>query len=287
MRKRRSEGWGRGRGVALMAVVSCLMVLAFAGCKEIDGLVELEDMLERNQLKYESAQLSEASLARRMKEIDDAYAEPRTWAKVNLSLETSSLSISPQDGYAALWRGARACAWLARNATTRSDQERYAFLGIAWGREAVKRDSTLAQSYYYLALNEGLLLELRDYKLRKFARDMKGHLLMAEQIDPSVDYCGPRRALGRLVVQTRKHPRFSIGDYAQGLEYLEDARQDCPTFGENYLALAEALIEGGDHERARTLLNQMVDMPGPPDHAADHQHWLARASDLLNDLPGL
>ena len=160
-------------------------------------------------------------------------------------------------------------------------------MGIRWGREAVKRDSTLADSYYYLALNEGRLLELRDYKLRKLAREMKGHLLMAGQIDPSVDFCGPKRALGRLLVQARKHPSFSIGNYAEGLQYLEEARQDCPTFGENYLATAEALIVGGEFERARTLLNQMVDMPGPPDHSADHQHWLTKASDLLNDLPGL
>ncbi len=288
MQKRRSEGCGRGRRVQLVAVLaSWLMVLAFAGCKEVDGLVKLEDMLERNHLKFETAQLSKAGLAKRMKEIDDAYAEPRTWAKVSLSLETSLFSISPEDGYAALWRGARACAWLSLNAATRADEEQYAYLGIAWGREAVKRDSTSALSYYYLALSEGRLLELRDYKLRKFARDMKGHLLMAGNIDPSVDFCGPKRALGRLLVRTRNQPTFSIGNYAEGLAYLEEARQDCPTFGENYLALAEALIYGGELERARTLLNQMVDMPNPPDHSADHQHWLAKASDLLNDLPGL
>ena len=288
MQKRRSEGYGRVRGVQLVAAgVSWLIVLAFAGCKEVDGLVQLEDMLERKHLKYETAQLSKAGLAKRMKEIDDTYAEPRTWAKVELSLETSSLSISPEDGYASLWRGARACAWLSLNAPTRAEEHRFAYLGIAWGREAVKRDSTSAQSYYYLALSEGRLLELRDYKLRKFAQDMKGHLLMAGQIDPRVDFCGPKRALGRLLVLSRKQPNFSIGNFAEGLAYLEEARRDCPTFGENYLALAEAMIDGGELERARTLLNQMVDMPGPPDHSADHQHWLAKASDLLNDLPGL
>lgn len=270
-----------------VAGVSCLVILAFAGCKEVDGLVELEDMLERNKLKYEPAELSGASLEKRMKEIDDAYAEPRTWAKVSLSLETSLLSISPQNGYAALWRGARACAWLSRNAATRSDKEDYSLLGIAWGKEAIKRDSTRPESYYYLGLSEGLLLEEREYKLPKFLRDMKGNLLMADQIDANLDYCGPKRALGRLLVQARKYPLYPIGDYAQGVEYLEAATQDCPTFGENYLALAEALIDGGDYQRARTLLNQMVAMPGPPDHSADHEHWLARASDLLNDLPGL
>ena len=93
--------------------------------------------------------------------------------------------------------------------------------------------------------------------------------------------------LGRLLAQSRRYPLYSIGDSAQGVEYLEAAMENCPTFGENYLALAEALIDSGDYERARTLLNQMVAMPGPPDHSADHEHWLARASDLLNDLPGL
>ena len=78
MRKRRSEGCARGSGARLLIVgVSCLTVLALDGCQQVDGLVELEDVLERNQLKYESAELSEASLKKRMKEIDDAYADPR------------------------------------------------------------------------------------------------------------------------------------------------------------------------------------------------------------------
>lgn len=288
MQKRISDPRRPGLRVRCVAVgVVWLLALSFVGCKQVDGLVKLEDMLERNQLKYEPAQLSTTSLKKRMSEIDEAYAEPRTWAKVSLSLETSLLSISPEDGYAALWRGTRACAWLARNAPTDEEAERYALLGIAWGNEAIKRDSTQAASYYYLALNEGRLLELRDFKLRTYAREMKGHLLMAERLDPSIDYCGPKRALGRLLFQTRGELNFAIGDFGESLQYLEQAREACPSFGENYLVLAEALIEAGQFERARGLLNQMVDLPGPPDHSADHQHWLAEASDLLNNLPGL
>lgn len=282
MRKRRSEG-----GELLIVGSSCLVFLFFTGCEQVDGLIELEDMLERNQLKYEAAQLSEASLTKRMQEIDDAYAEPRSPASVNLSLETSLYSISRHNGYAALWRGARACAWLARNAKIRSEKEEHALLGIAWGKEAVKRDSARAESYYYLALNEGILLELRDYSLQKFARNMKGNLLMAHELDSGLEHCGPERVLGQLMVKTRKLPLYGIGSYQLGIEKLEAARDRCPDYGDNYIALAEALIEGGDYARARTLLNEMVDLPGPPDHSADHQHWLARASELLADLPGL
>lgn len=286
-RRERTAGQRGGTRFLIEGLISCLALLIVAGCSSAEGLVELEDVMERNQLKYEVAQLSKAALEKRMKEIDDAYAEPRTPASVNLSLETSSLSISQENGYGALWRGARACAWLARHAVSRAQKEDYAFKGIAFGREAVKRASTLAESYYYLALNEGILLEMRDYSLRRFARDMKGHLLMARSLDPGLDHCGPQRALGRLMVKTRKFPSYGTGDYQGGIRQLEEARERCPTFGANHLELAEALIEGGEHARARAVLNEMVDLPHPPDHSADHQRWLARASELLSDLPGL
>lgn len=288
--ERRAVGThGRPRGVRFLfaGLASSLMFLMMAGCSSADGLIALEDVMEGNQLKYEQARLSTAALEKRIKEIDEAYAEPRTSARVNLSLETSLLSIAPENGYAALWRGARACAWLARDAATRSEREEYAFMGIAFGKEAVKRSSTVAESYYYLALNEGILLDVRDYTLQKFARDMKGNLLMAESLDPGMDHCGPDRALGRLTVKAGKFPAYGIGDYGSGIRLLEEARERCPTFGANHLELAEALIHVGNFERARAVLNEMVDLPHPPDHSADHQRWLARASDLLNDLPGL
>ena len=283
MRKKRSDETAKRLGVSVCGLV----FLALVGCTYVDGLVELEDMIEKNQLKYEGAQLSEAGLKRRMKEIDDAYAEPRTPAKVNLSLETSLHSISSHNGYLALARGARACVWTAKHATTRADREQYALLGIAWGKEAVKRASTQVASYYYLALNRGVLLELRDFGISRLARSMKGNLLMARELDRSFDDCGPARALGELMVQTRRLPLYSIGTYNEGIELLDQAVKDCTTYGENYLVSAESLIVGGEFDRARALLNQLVDLPDPPDHAADHQGWLARASELMSDLPGL
>ncbi len=42
-----------------------------------------------------------------------------------------------------------------------------------------------------------------------------------------------------------------------------------------------------EFDKARALLNEMVDLPDPPDHAVDHQAWLVRAGELLSDLPGL
>ena len=282
MRRKRSEGMGR-----LGVSVSCLVFVALAGCRYVDGLVELEDMLEKNQLKYEVAELSESGHKKRMKEIDDAYAEPRTPARVNLSLETSLHSISPHNRYAALAHGARACVWFAQNANTRHERERYALLGIAWGKEAKKRDSIAAESHYYLGLNRGELLKLRGFSVSKLARDMLGNLRMAQELDPGLDHCGPARALGELMVKIKAYPAHAIGTYERGVELLEEAVRGCPTYGKNYLLLAEAKIASEEFDKARALLNEMVDLPDPPDHAVDHQAWLVRAGELLSDLPGL
>ena len=263
------------------------------GCRYVESLAPPtsgDPLLDPQSLQYEAAEFSEATLTRRMKEIDDAYSEPRTLAKVNLSLETSHLSISPRNRYAALPRGARAANWLARNALTDGDRRKYAILGIQWGRAAIARADTDPASYYYLARNLHTLLELKSYESERLAREARGHYLMAQSLDPQIDDCGPAREVGRMLTKTRRYPRYALNKSYRGpsgISLLERAVENCPQSGENHLALAEYLIEVEEFERAHAVIAQVMDLPRPKGYTVEHQGWLARASDLLNKMPGL
>ena len=129
---RRSDASRRRVGGLVLALAGGWLL---AGCELFPSL----DDVVAPELKYEEANLTPQALDERTKEIDTSYAEPRTPTKVQLSYETSLVSISRVNNYEALWRGARACAWLAFNHPTRSARKEYATKGVEFGRAATKR----------------------------------------------------------------------------------------------------------------------------------------------------
>ena len=98
MRRRSLESWRRAWAVSAVALVS--------GCSTVP-LVTMHDVWDANAYRPIEQNLSPAALERNMAEIDAQYAEPRTPAKVALSLETAEVSTSPNNSFAALWRGAK------------------------------------------------------------------------------------------------------------------------------------------------------------------------------------
>ena len=278
MRTKRNDGW--------MALAVLLVVAG--GCDYVAEVEAPIEQLERRPvLQYEIAQLVPSALERRMQDVDEHFAEPRTLAGVALSLETAEHSISPENGYAALARGARACAWLAEHSLTAADRKKYALRGMAFGFEAVERASTSVESYYYYAKNLAAFLRIKNYERTDLIRSLHSHLLMARQLDPGFDHCGPDRELAKFYAATRKLTSLGLGSLGKAEDLLQSAIDQCSSFGANYLVLAEILIERQDEGRARAVLDQLMDLPNPPDHAVEHQRWLARASELLGELPGL
>ncbi len=262
--------------------------MVLSGCQFVQDVAPpIEEVLDPGRLQYEQTALAGTSLERRMEEIERSYAEPRSPEKVEYSLETCSFSISPENDYAALHCGARACVWLAENATSRAAKERWALKGVSWGKAAVDKAQTQAESYYYLGRSLALLLEARGMNSKRNVRDARGHLSMARNLKPDLDHCGPDRYLGRLIIRTREYPTLQAGSVAEGINRLERAARECPTYGENLVDLAEGLIAIEDFERAHQVLDALQELPSPPGHTADHQAWLVRASELRIELPGL
>ncbi len=245
---------------------------------------DMEDIMER-PLKYEVKELTPQALGERMKQIDDNYAEPRTPGKVFLSYETSMDSISPVNGYTALWRGARACAWLAEHVEGKSKRVEHALNGIAMGREAIKKDSARVEPYYYLAMCYAQLADARRDASKDLLKEMKFRMEFACSIDEKFDSCGPHRFLGTLMAETHEYTLYAIGTLGEALKHLKTAVQLCPDYGDNHLAYAKGLIEDGEPEEARAELEKVLACPRPPDRSAEHDEWISEATKMLRDLP--
>ncbi len=276
-----------------MSIVAASL-LCFAGCytiKAIPTLVTLPHLLENDRYKIQDKKLSPEALEKHMKSVDEQYSEPRTPASVALSLETARSYESSVNNYDALWRGARACAWLAQNTPGLAGREKFAILGISMGRAAIKEPalSNRVEPYYYLALAFGSYCDIEHAKgnipASSLVKRTRDHADMAVALDPKYDFGGPHRFLGKLIVEPSDTLPPSVGSFEQGLDHLKKAVALYPGFAENRLFLAQALIEDEEHEAARAQIDKILDSQTPPDYSAEHDAWLKEAQSLIADLP--
>jgi hypothetical protein len=293
-RTKRSDGVARRGLVGVRggrwAILFCggpLFVLAAAGCRGIDVLAPQIPEIVGDPFHYEVKNLSAAQLEEGMKAIDLNYQEPRSLAKVNHSYADCLQYISKENDYAALWRGARACAWIALNESLpRSERKKYAMDGVKIGREAVLKTSAKAEPHYYLALCMGAFSDISGSATREWVREIAYHTKMALELDERFDNCGPHRVLGQLMVKTDEYPTYAVGTLEQGLIHLQKATVLCPDYGENHLVYAKALRLDNQVDQARAELEKVVASPKPRDRSAEHQAWLEDANRLLTDIQG-
>jgi hypothetical protein len=277
-----------------------LVLLGSTGC--IQEYVDDQLVLGPRTVELDTTELSPTLLAERIREIDESYAEPRTPARVALSLETSLISISPVNDYEALWRGMRACAWLARHyplssggglvslGSSSSMRREFALRGVALGQQARAKISNRVESFYYLGQCQLALLEQGLNIARPTIREAQEHLKIAIALDAEFDHCGPRRALGEvlLAASERTFLHKGVGDayVREAVDHLRAAANGCPDYAKNRLALARASIKRHDYETARANLEEVLVSQTPVDYASDHERWLEEANELLIDLQG-
>lgn len=281
------------RVVVDLKVGLTLAALMAAGCSGLDLLTpSMEDIVDSNRLHFEETDLAPSELEKRMKEIDVAFTEPRTPAKVEYSYETCLHSISKVNDLGALWRGARACAWIAENHPDSSKRKEYAAKGIAMGKEAVKRISLIKEASsrpepdYYLALCLGSWADIHRPPNSDILVKMKDHMTWAMTLDEKYDYAGPHRFLGQLMVKTDPYPSYAVGTLKEGLQHLKKATELFPDYGENHLAYAGALKDDGQNDPARAELEKVLASVKPQDRSTEHDGWLTKANEMMQDLQG-
>lgn len=294
---KRSEGGGWECALAAMlttkgaaAVIQVGAVAGFlSGCgvgQNVGEALNPEPALDPYALSHERHGLTPARLEERMKEIDLNFEEPRTPARVFLSYEISQASISQANNYEALWRGARACAWLGANEPEPARREKFARDGVRMGLEAVRKLSNRVEPYYYLALSQMALLDLSGMFSRQPLNEIDKNLKVAIAIDETFDHCGPHRALGRILLRAEPYPLLAIGGLGEAEAHLRKAVGACSEYGENHLTYALVLIEAEKYDLARAELEQVMSSKVPRDRSSEHDAWLNQANELLVKIQG-
>jgi tetratricopeptide (TPR) repeat protein len=159
--------------------------------------------------------------------------------------------------------------------------------GIAAAETAVSVNPDRVEGHYYLASLLGRHAERATVGALDAIPRIEAEAQRAVDLDRTYDHCGPLLALGMLYVAAPPWPQ-SIGDAELGIEYLEEAVA-CSDFPVNRIFLAEALLDQGDFERARELLQWVLDRPPTGEWGVLGNVWRPQARDLLRraENPGI
>lgn len=222
-------------------------------------------------------------------EADRLWLDRGTPGSAEKALDTlrESLKLAPHN-IQALWRAARACAWVAERVGDAKDkvlQAKLADEGIGYAQRATFVDSDRKQGYYYLAL---------CYAMRADATPSNGLALVPlmvkalkkadEPVGGGLDYSGPDRVLGQIYLNAPPWPT-SVGDVEEAVEKLENACDQNPEFPENQLALGEAYIKTRKYRDARKHLDRVLKAEPAPDWAPELPRLKEKAAKLMEKLP--
>jgi len=208
-------------------------------------------------------------------------------AEKSLDILRESLKLAPHNVHA-LWRAARACAWLAERAGDAKDkagQARLSDEGIGYAQRATFVDSDRKEGYYYPALCYAMRADATPSNGLSLVPLMVKALKKADEpVGGGLDHSGPDRVLGQIYLNAPPWPT-SVGDVEEAIDKLEDACDQNPEFPENHLALAEAYIKTRKYREARKHLERVLKAEPAPDWAPELPRLKAKAAKLLEKLP--
>jgi hypothetical protein len=185
--------------------------------------------------------------------------------------------------YDALWRGARACAWLADEFTDKHERERFASHGIKYSKAAVTLEPKRVEGHYYLGINTGLAATTKTIGAYNLVPQVRDAAQAAVKIDEKFDHGGPLRLLGSVYAKAPPWPA-SIGDVDEGLKYLTRAVALGRDYPHNHLLYGQALAEDDRAVQAARELKCVLDAGPVPEWAHRLERWKREADVELKKL---
>ncbi len=111
--------------------------------------------------------------------------------------------------------------------------------------------------------------------------DFQQDMSLAAAIDPTVDFGGPHRALGRLYYEL---PFFMGGDIKQSIQHLEKAVKIGPGYWENHYYLAQSYIKKSRYQDAKKELLLARDLSVDVRDDPDIQSHRKKIDELMKDV---
>ncbi len=213
-----------------------------------------------------------------LRDAEAAFAkDPRSWEEVERSLDLCErLAGADPKNVEALWRGARAGAWLSQFDMDPSKKKPYALRALKLANSAVAAAPGRADCRYYRALAVGFLAQAdSDYGLDAM-KEMEAEAKKAAELDPAVDRAGPWRFLGNFYRET-PGPPTGPGSIRKSLQCFEKAEAIVPGEPENALYHGRSLRAKGDLEAARAKWQNVLAAPPVPGKTTEQAAWRTEA----------
>lgn len=186
-----------------------------------------------------------------------------------------ALMASEPDNFEVAWRMARLTRWAALHQEDDDEKRRYATKAMQWAQRAITLHPDRVEGYFYqmMAVGEyGSTLSVPRAMYEGIGGQFERAGLKAYEIDRNYEDGETVTALGRYYFVLPWPKR----DLAKSRRFLEEGVRDHPQVLMNLLYLAELEHEAGNEDKARTLLERVLE-PGGPSSAGTEHHGEARA----------
>jgi tetratricopeptide (TPR) repeat protein len=185
--------------------------------------------------------------------------------------------------YDALWRAARACAWVAEDVADKKTRDQFAYHGVEYAKAATALEPRRVEGHYYLGINTGLSATTKTLSAYPMVPRVRDEAKAAAKADPAFDHAGPLRLLGGVFSKAPPWPA-SIGDNEEGQKYLSQAVKMAPEYPENHLLYGDALAADDKLNEAAREYKQVLDAPDAPEYKHRLERWKRDAATAMQKL---
>ncbi len=190
------------------------------------------------------------------------------------------LEQNPRNEQACL-RLASLYAWLGVHQKDRDEELSYYQRAVKVAGRAVKLYPDHPGPHYWLGVAYGLMADTCNFlRALEFIQPLKRQMKRLMELDPSYEYGGPYRVLGRLYT---KLPALMGGDLDLAERYLRKAVSLGPGYWLNHLYLAAVLLEKGKEKEARALVARVRDGELLQGLEPESRFWKKSAARLLRE----
>jgi len=213
---------------------------------------------------------------------DELYRQRARPGMIRESVMVLSGARGGNERYEVQWRLSRAMFFLGQEADSKGARRQLHAAGINAGERAIALNHERVEGHFWAGVNLALFAEsqggIRGARAMLWARS---ELKLAAKLNEDYHGAGPLRVLGRL---EHKAPRLLGGSRNRSRQCFDRALKVAPENSVTRLYAAELAIDEGDHDRAESLLRQIIESPVDPEWEFENRRDRELARALLEKL---
>jgi len=187
-------------------------------------------------------------------------------------IAAQNVMLRDPDNELANYFAARATMWLIEFGGEDIDRDKLADQGYKWSLKLLENDPNRGEYYFLTGVHLGFIIKQSISPSLIKLRKVHGYFKEAAKINPYLEYGGPLRALGALLIKSPPWPT-GVGDIDQGIEVLEKACALFPHHPANHLYLAQAYIEDKRWKDGENALLKTLELTKNKSWGVPGKYW--------------